>query len=179
MRCDFLGLFPASPFLYYSQQDVYNICICSLFFTMTGFGDTSTTKISMYMSKISGHAPPSLQLGGGRGGGRGKNFRYLFQWQYGASVWDTQVMVFPVNLFRSKLHVMFPPLLFRWNSQVWSFFSSSLGIKTFFLKVLKFFCVVLMNDKSSNKTKIEKHDGKNVFLQCVVSTSLEINYDSI
>ena len=32
---------------------------------MTGFGDTSTTKISMYMSKISGHAPPVPPAWGG------------------------------------------------------------------------------------------------------------------
>ena len=35
---------------------------------MTGFGDTSTTKISMYMSKISGHAPPVPPAWGGGGG---------------------------------------------------------------------------------------------------------------
>ena len=34
---------------------------------MTGFGDTSTTKISMYMSKISGHAPPVPPAWGGGG----------------------------------------------------------------------------------------------------------------
>ena len=27
--------------------------------------------------------------------------------------------------------------------------------------------------------KVEKYDGKNVFLSCIVSTSLEINYDGI
>ena len=48
--------------------------------------------------------------------------------------------VFPVNLFWSNLHLMFPPLPFSWNSHVWSFFSSILGIGTFFFwKVLKFF----------------------------------------
>ena len=41
-------------------------------------------------------------------------------------------VVFPVNLFWSNLHLMFPPLPFSWNSRVWSFFSSILGIETFF-----------------------------------------------
>ena len=36
-----------------------------------------------------------------------------------------------------------------------------------------------MKDKSSHKKKIEMLDGKNVFLERIVSTSLEINYDSI
>ena len=40
-------------------------------------------------------------------------------------------VVFPVNLFWSNLHLIFPPLPFSWNSQVWSFFSSILGIETF------------------------------------------------
>ena len=79
MRCNFLRFFPASPYLYYSQQDVYNICICSLFFTMTGFGDTSTT---MYMSKISGHAPPvppAWWVGGGGG--------VIFQISFSMAIW--------------------------------------------------------------------------------------------
>ena len=59
-------------------------------------------------------------------------------------------VVFPVDLFWSNLHLMFPPIPFSWNSRVWSFFSSILGIETFFWKVLKFFFVVLMKDKSSH-----------------------------
>ena len=48
-------------------------------------------------------------------------------------------VVFPVNLFWRNLHLMFLLLPFSWNSRVWSFFSSILGIETFFWKVLKFF----------------------------------------
>ena len=58
-------------------------------------------------------------------------------------------VVFPVDLFWSNLHLIFPPIPFSWNSRVWSFFSSILGIETFFLEGFKVFCVVLMKDKSS------------------------------
>ena len=40
----------------------------------------------------------------------------------------------------------------------------NLIIETFFSESLKVFCVVLMKDKSSHIKKVEKHDGKNVFL---------------
>ena len=50
----------------------------------------------------------------------------------------------PVDLFWSNL------IPFSWNSRVWSFFSSILGIKTFIWEVLKVFWVVLMKDKSSH-----------------------------
>ena len=58
-------------------------------------------------------------------------------------------VVFPVDLFWSNLHLMFPPIPSSWNSRVWSFFLSILGIETFFLEGFKVFCVVLMKDKSS------------------------------
>ena len=58
-------------------------------------------------------------------------------------------VVFPVDLFWSNLHLMFLLIPFSWNSQVWSCFSSILGIETFFLEGFKVFCVVLMKDKSS------------------------------
>ena len=45
-----------------------------------------------------------------------------------------------------------------------AFFSSILGIETFFLVGFKVFCIVLIKGKSSHVKKIEKHDGKNVFL---------------
>ena len=57
-------------------------------------------------------------------------------------------VVFPVELFWSNLHLMFPPIPFNWNSRVCSFFWSILGIKTFFLEGFKVFSVVLMKDKS-------------------------------
>ena len=64
---------------------------------------------------------------------------YLFQWRYVASVWNT-LLFFPVDLFWSNLHLMLPPIPFIWNPQVWIFFFSSiLGIETFFWKVLNFF----------------------------------------
>ena len=64
---------------------------------------------------------------------------YLFQWRYVASVWNT-LLFFPVELFWSNLHLMLPPIPFIWNPQVWIFFFSSiLGIETFFWKVLNFF----------------------------------------
>ena len=87
-------------------------------------------------------------------------------------------VVFPVDLFWSNLHLMLLPIPFSWTSRVWSFFSSILGIETFFPECFKVFFVVLMKDKSSHR-KIQKYDGKNVFLWCIVSTSLEINYGSI
>ena len=48
-------------------------------------------------------------------------------------------IAFPEDLFWSNLKLMFPPITFRWNSRVRSFFSYILGIKAFFWKVLKFF----------------------------------------
>ena len=73
-------------------------------------------------------------------------------------------VVFPVNLFWSNLHLMFPPLPFSWNSRVWLFFSSILGIEAFFWKVLKFFWVVMKDKVITHKKKIEKHDSKRVHL---------------
>ena len=70
-------------------------------------------------------------------------------------------VVFPVDLFWSNVHLMFPPMPFSWNTCVWSFFSSILGIEIFSLEGFKVFCIVLMNDKSSHIKKIEKLDGKN------------------
>ena len=48
--------------------------------------------------------------------------KYLFQWQYAASVWNT--VVFPVDIFWSNLLIMFLLIPFGWNSWVWNFFSS-------------------------------------------------------
>ena len=62
-------------------------------------------------------------------------------------------VVFPVNLFWSNLHLVFPPLPFSWNFRVWSFSSSILGIETLFLEGFQVFCVVLMKDKSSHIKK--------------------------
>ena len=41
-------------------------------------------------------------------------------------------IVFPVDLFWSNLHLIFLHIPFSWNSWVWSFFSSILGIEAFF-----------------------------------------------
>ena len=54
-----------------------------------------------------------------------------------------------------------------------------LDIETIIFKVLKFFLRSVNERQVITHTKIEMHDGKNVFLECIVSTSLEINYDSI
>ena len=44
------------------------------------------------------------------------------------------------------------------------FFLIHPGHGNIFLEDFKVFCVVLVKDKSSHIKKIEKHDGKNVFL---------------
>ena len=77
-------------------------------------------------------------------------------------VWNT--CCFSSKPFWINLHLMFPPLPFSWNSRVWLFFSSILGIETFFWKVLKFFWVVMKDKVITHKKKIEKHDSKRVHL---------------
>ena len=66
--------------------------------------------------------------------------KYIFQWN----------CCFSSKPFLKQLasHASAKP--FSWKSQVWSFFSSILGIGTFFLEGFKVFCVVLMRDKSSH-----------------------------
>ena len=44
-------------------------------------------------------------------------------------------VVFLAVIFWTNFDLMFPSIPFCWNSRVWSFFSSVLGIETFFLKV--------------------------------------------
>ena len=58
---------------------------------------------------------------------------------------------FSVDLFLK--HLIFSPAPFSWNSRVWSFFSSILGIESF-LEGFKVFCIT--------HKKIEKYDGKNM-----------------
>ena len=73
-------------------------------------------------------------------------------------------VVFPVNLFWSNLHPMFLLLCFSWNSHVWSFFSSILGIETFFSEGLKAFYVVLVKDKLSHIKNRKAWWQEHVFL---------------
>ena len=41
-------------------------------------------------------------------------------------------VVILAEFFWSNLHLMIPPIPLSWNSWIWSFFSSILGIETFF-----------------------------------------------
>ena len=63
-------------------------------------------------------------------------------------------VVFPVDLFWSNLHLMFPPIPFSWNSQLWGFFLIHPGNWNIFWDGFKVFCVLLMRDKSSQVIKI-------------------------
>ena len=65
----------------------------------------------------------------------------IFDITYGWTIWEEGGQ--PTSL----MGLLLP---FSWNSRVWSFFSSTLGIWKIFLEVFKVFCLVLKKDKSSH-----------------------------
>ena len=71
---------------------------------------------------------------------------------------------FPSKPFLKQLvsHVSAATLQLKFP--VLKFFLIHPGLRNIFLEGFKVFCVVLKKDQSSHIKKIEKHDGKNVFL---------------
>ena len=80
---------------------------------------------------------------------------------------------------KQLLHLMFPPYPSAENLRYEVFSHPSWVLKHFFLEGFKVFLHSVNEIQVIALKKVEKYDGKNIFLYCIVSISLEINYDSI
>ena len=72
-------------------------------------------------------------------------------------------LVFPVDLFWSNLRIMFPPIPFSWNSQVWNFSHPYWELKHFFFGKFQSFLHSVNERQVIIHKKMEKYDGKNVW----------------